>query len=55
MPKGTFQNLPEGKKKLIEEKAIHEFAAFGYDKASINRTFQCHNYVILKVESIKDQ
>jgi len=37
MPKETFQNLPEGKRKLIEEKAIHEFAAFGYDKVSINR------------------
>ena len=37
MPKATFLNLPEEKKKIIEEKAINEFAAFGYDKASINR------------------
>jgi len=37
MPKLTFRNLPEEKKKIIEEAAISEFAAFGYDKASINR------------------
>jgi len=37
MPKETFQNLPEGKRQLIEKEAIHEFAVFGYDKASINR------------------
>jgi AcrR family transcriptional regulator len=37
MPKLTFQNLPEEKKKIIEETAVSEFATFGYDKASINR------------------
>jgi AcrR family transcriptional regulator len=37
MPKSTFQNLPKEKKKIIEDTAISEFAAFGYDKASINR------------------
>ncbi|MES0341220.1 MAG: TetR/AcrR family transcriptional regulator [Candidatus Humimicrobiaceae bacterium] len=37
MPKETFQNLPEEKRQLIEKEAIREFAAFGYDKASINR------------------
>lgn len=37
MPKSTFQNLPEEKKKIIEETSIREFAAFGYDKASVNR------------------
>ncbi len=37
MPKSTFQNLLEEKKKIIEETSIREFAAFGYDKASINR------------------
>jgi AcrR family transcriptional regulator len=37
MPKATFCNLPEEKKKIIEETSISEFAAFGYDKASINR------------------
>jgi AcrR family transcriptional regulator len=37
MPKLTFQNLPEEKKRIIEETSIREFAAFGYDKASINR------------------
>jgi len=29
--------LPEEKQQLIEKAAIREFAAFGYDKASINR------------------
>ena len=29
--------MPEEKRQLIEKEAIHEFAAFGYDKASINR------------------
>jgi AcrR family transcriptional regulator len=29
--------LPEEKRQLIEKEAIREFAAFGYDKASINR------------------
>ena len=29
--------MPEEKRQLIEKEAIREFAAFGYDKASINR------------------
>ena len=37
IPKETFYNLPEGKQQLLEKMAIREFAAFGYDKASINR------------------
>jgi len=37
IPKETFYNLPEGKRQLLEKMAIREFAAFGYDKASINR------------------
>ncbi len=37
MPKVTFKNLPEEKRLLIEKEAISEFAAFGYDEASINR------------------
>ena len=37
MPKDTFLNLPDEKRKLIEEKAIDEFAVWGFDNASINR------------------
>jgi len=37
MPKDTFFNLPEEKRLKIEVVAIDEFAANGYDKASINR------------------
>ena len=37
MPKETFKNLPEEKRQMIEKVSISEFAAFGYDKASINR------------------
>lgn len=37
IPKETFYNLPEEKQQLLEKIAIREFAAFGYDKASINR------------------
>lgn len=37
MPKETFHNLPDEKKQLIEEAAISEFAALGYDRASITR------------------
>lgn len=37
MPKDTFYNLADQKRKLIETAAISEFAKFGYDKASINR------------------
>ncbi|WP_420644755.1 TetR/AcrR family transcriptional regulator [Candidatus Leptofilum sp.] len=37
MPKGTFLNLPELKRQLIEEAALDEFATWGFDNASINR------------------
>jgi len=37
MPKDTFKNLPEVKRKLIEEAAFNEFADHGFDNASINR------------------
>ena len=37
MPKGTFLNLPEQKRQLIEEAALDEFATWGFDNASINR------------------
>lgn len=37
MPKDTFLNLPEQKRHLIENAAINEFAAWGFDNASINR------------------
>ncbi|MCP4425599.1 MAG: TetR/AcrR family transcriptional regulator [Chloroflexi bacterium] len=37
MPKETFFNLPDKKRALIEETAVSEFAAHGYDNASINR------------------
>jgi len=37
MPKETFYNLPEEKRKMIEDIAVDEFASFGYDNASINR------------------
>ena len=37
MPRDTFHNLPEHKRKLIEKTAISEFAEYGYDKASITR------------------
>lgn len=36
MPKDTFFNLPNDKRQLIENTAITEFAAHGFDKASIN-------------------
>ncbi|MBI9107436.1 MAG: TetR/AcrR family transcriptional regulator [Spirochaetales bacterium] len=36
MPKETFFNLPEEKRRLIENTAITEFASCGFDKASIN-------------------
>jgi len=43
MPKKTFKNLPEEKRQLVEDAAIREFGAFGYDKASINRIVDnCH-------------
>ena len=37
MPKGTFLNLPERKRQLIEKAALDEFATWGFDNASINR------------------
>jgi AcrR family transcriptional regulator len=37
VPKETFYNLPDKKRQLIVGSAISEFAAFGYDKASITR------------------
>jgi AcrR family transcriptional regulator len=37
MPKDTFLNLPEGKRRLIEDVALDVFAEFGFDNASINR------------------
>lgn len=37
MPKETFTNLPEEKRKLIEDVSIDEFAEYGFEKASINR------------------
>ena len=37
MPKDTFLNLPEEKRRLIDSVALDEFAEYGFDKASINR------------------
>ena len=37
MPKYTFLNLPEEKRRLIDSVALDEFAEYGFDKASINR------------------
>lgn len=37
MPKDTFFNLPEEKKRLIEKTAVSEFAGSGFEKASISR------------------
>ncbi len=37
MPKETFLNLPQEKRELIENVAVHEFAEYGYDLASVNR------------------
>jgi AcrR family transcriptional regulator len=37
MPKETFLNLPEGKRRLIEDIALDEFAECGFNNASINR------------------
>lgn len=37
MPKDTFFNLPEDKRKLICNVAIEEFAEYSFDQASINR------------------
>lgn len=37
MPKETFYNLPEEKRKRIEAAAIQEFKEYSYDTSSINR------------------
>ena len=37
VPKETFFNLPESKRRLVEKTAISEFTEYGYDKASITR------------------
>ena len=37
MPRDTFFNLPEDKRKLICDVAIKEFAEYSFDQASINR------------------
>jgi AcrR family transcriptional regulator len=37
MPRDTFFNLPDEKRTMIEAFAINEFAARGFDNASINR------------------
>ncbi len=37
MPKKTFFNINEEKRKMIEEKAINEFAVYSYENSSINR------------------
>ena len=37
MPKQTFLNLPEEKRKVIVNAAIDEFAEYGFEGASINR------------------
>lgn len=37
MPKKTFFNLPEEKRKKIYKAALDEFSQFSYDNASINR------------------
>lgn len=37
MPKETFFNLPDAKRAMIEDAAMEEFVAWGYDNASINR------------------
>jgi AcrR family transcriptional regulator len=37
MPKQTFLNLPEEKRKVIVNAAIYEFAEFGFEASSINR------------------
>jgi AcrR family transcriptional regulator len=37
MPKETFFNLPEAKRKAILDAALEEFAAYPYDQASVNR------------------
>lgn len=36
-PKNTFRNLPEDKQRRITAAAVHEFAAYGFRQASVNR------------------
>lgn len=40
MPKDTFHNLPEEKKKRIVESAVAEFVDFSFDQASTNRIIE---------------
>lgn len=40
MPRPRFQNLPEEKRLSLLEAAAKEFAAFGYEQASINRILE---------------
>jgi AcrR family transcriptional regulator len=37
VPKETFLNLPEAKRRAIVEAAVDEFAAYSYEQASVNR------------------
>jgi AcrR family transcriptional regulator len=37
MPRETFFNLPEEKRRWIQDVALEEFATWGFDNASINR------------------
>ncbi len=37
MPKQTFYNLPEEKRKVVTSAAVDEFAEYGFEAASINR------------------
>ncbi|MBK9208259.1 MAG: TetR/AcrR family transcriptional regulator [Anaerolineales bacterium] len=37
MPKQTFLNLPQEKRTIITNAAVDEFAAYGFEAASINR------------------
>ncbi|MDM8533133.1 TetR/AcrR family transcriptional regulator [Clostridiaceae bacterium HSG29] len=37
MPKNTFFNIKEEKRKMIEEESINEFSIYSYENSSINR------------------
>ena len=37
MPKRTFFNLPIEKRETIEQRALDEFAGYGYDRSNVNR------------------
>jgi AcrR family transcriptional regulator len=43
MPKQTFFNLPEEKRKHIETAALNEFAEYGYDASNMNRIVEQSN------------